>query len=1448
MIHKSSPIQTIAAGNTWKSTACSNSQHTTAIKTDGTLWTWGLNNSGQLGNITMKYTSSPIQTVTGGTTWSISATNGVNTAATKTDGTLWLWGGNSVGQLGNNTVVAKSSPVQTVSRGGGAHWTSVSTLGNTTAGIKSDGTLWLWGFDNTGELGDGYALGTPEVPSGRVITGGGELVAGQNFAKIVAVDINGRQSIAGLDTPATPPVTPLTIPSTGAHTVVHDTTQNAVWVANYTTSILRCFNATTGAQIGTDIPTAANPQGIVFDAVQNAIWITCASANVLQKFDAATRTQIGTDIPTDNFPWFVVKDTSQNAVWVINNGAPSLQKFDGPTGTLLITVGLTDNPTGIAFDSINNRVWVAMYNTGTVQAFDVATGSPSPIPVATVIAHPMGLAFDYNYGAVWVVNSEATLVQRIDAATASVSAPISTGDTAQPNPVVPQGIVFDGGQIAIWVSNNASNLIHKINPAASGSMTGFAFAATPNVGSIAFDAVNNAIWAVTTSYSIQRIAANTAGMVTTAVGDAINWTWPAVGNAASYQIWVSNTTNTEAFYFTSNTTSFTQKYNGDAAAGISGTPPSTILIPSGTPMSSPIQTQAGGNNWKSVSCGYNHTTAIKTDGSLWLWGQDMYGQLGDGYSGSFYFAPIETISLGTNWNESAGGWNFTTAIKNNGTVWAWGKNDVGQLGDGTTVNKSSPIQIIAGGSTLKSITEAGIVLHQLPPAQGLSDLDDFFVRRDLFTAGNTWGWGTNATGNLGIGTTTVTSIPTQTSYGTNWRQISVGTGHTTAIKTDGTLWTWGDGTSGQLGDGYQVSRTLPDTVGAETVWRATSAGWKHTGAIKTNGTLWMWGDDTNCQLGFNNASPVRASIPTQAYHTVADWAQIAVGVNHAAGIKTDGTLWMWGDAGWGIIASPMQTIAGGTTWAQVSVGSGHTTAIKTDGTLWTWGYNQQGQLGDGTRITSSSPVQTIAGGTNWAQVTAAYYHTMAVKTDGTLWVWGDNYYGALATGTFGVGTYYSSPVQTIAGGIDWAQVSSSGGMSAATKTDGTLWTWGGNGFGNLGNGTAAANYSPAQTIAGGTNWKTIWGVGNSVAVTKTDGTLWTWGYNGNGELGDGTIVWKSSPVQTIAGGTNWNQVSCGLSQMAAIKTDGSLWTWGDNYQGSLGDGTTIDKYSPIQTIAGGTNWLQVSSGEFGVMAVKTDNTLWSWGGNTYGKLLLPPPFDTTILNEPTGQGTTWEQISCGYKYTGAIKTDGTLWMWGSDSAGQTATGGEFSSHLDVCSPLPTTLGGTNWKQLSCGHDHTGAIKTDGTLWMWGNNTSGQLGDEQLTATYNGKQVQTVSGGTDWSRVSCGFNHTGAIKTDGTLWLWGNNDGGQLGTGAAWAMVSSPVQTIVGGTNWKSIQCGDRNTTAIKADGTVWVWGNNTGLSLVDPSTPSQILTQSADWKQISSSTTGGPNTIAIAVF
>ena len=202
--------------------------------------------------------------------------------------------------------------------------------------------------------------------------------------------------------------------------------------------------------------------------------------------------------------------------------------------------------------------------------------------------------------------------------------------------------------------------------------------------------------------------------------------------------------------------------------------------------------------------------------------------------------------------------------------------------------------------------------------------------------------------------------------------------------------------------------------------------------------------------------------------------------------------------------------------------------------------------------------------------------------------------------------------------------------------------------------------------------------------------LWTWGYGGLGLLGNAQLTNKSTPITTFAGGTNWKQVSSGTNGTAAIKTDGTLWTWGYGSRGQLGNAVTTNASTPVTTFAGGTNWKQVSSSTSGnfTSAIKTDGTLWTWGAGTSGQLgngITSGTISTPVTTFAGGNN--WKQVTCG-SHTAAIKTDGTLWTWGAGSSGKLGNGATTGS---ISTPGTTFAGGTNWKQVSSGGSTTTAV-------------------------------------------------------------------------------------------------------------------------------------------------------------
>ena len=381
------------------------------------------------------------------------------------------------------------------------------------------------------------------------------------------------------------------------------------------------------------------------------------------------------------------------------------------------------------------------------------------------------------------------------------------------------------------------------------------------------------------------------------------------------------------------------------------------------------------------------------------------------------------------------------------------------------------------------------------------------------------------------------------------------------------------------------------------------------------------------------------------------------------------------------------------------------------------------------------------------------YELMERYIGDNLYIWGRNNSGQLGVNN---STNRDTPLTIFNNTRNWKECSLSGNSGIAIKTDGTLWTWGGyssiapEGYIlgiNQGNGRS----TPVTTILGGNNWKTVAKLpattpGTVHAAIKTDGTLWLWGSNFRGHLGVNDTTTRSTPVTTLIGGNNWKSISMGDVHAVAIKTDGTLWTWGRGQNGTLGINDTIDRSTPVTTLLGGNDWKMAVGLEDGTVAIKTDGTLWTWGLNNTGQL---GGNDTTSRSTPVTTllgGNDWKFADGGNWHTAAIKTDGTLWCWGYIINGQIGINTSFNGGIPT--PVTTILGGNNWKTCVAGERNTAAIKTDGTLWIWGGSGGfGGLGigDEDIDNVDRLTPITTVLGGNNWKSISLGYGNSAAIQ-------------------------------------------------------------------------------------------------------
>lgn len=367
--------------------------------------------------------------------------------------------------------------------------------------------------------------------------------------------------------------------------------------------------------------------------------------------------------------------------------------------------------------------------------------------------------------------------------------------------------------------------------------------------------------------------------------------------------------------------------------------------------------------------------------------------------------------------------------------------------------------------------------------------------------------------------------------------------------------------------------------------------------------------------------------------------------------------------------------------------------------------------------------------------------------------------------TNGQGAIINSDVVGVTVSCDLAWLTMSAGQyhSAAIRSDGSLWTWGADNISQMGNGRASSASVLAPALLGtGRNWKSISAGSTQTVATQTDGTLWGWGDGTSSQLGNGLTATIYEPSK-IGTDSNWSRVSAGQFHGAAIRTDGSLWTWGLHYKGLLGDG--LEGAPADRPIAIGTNsWSFVDAGIAHNLAIDATGALWSWGSNSSGQLgaasSTSPPSVVDVpmaVVVPNVSSPAWKSAAAGDTHSVGIMTKGSLWTWGDNTYGQLGSGSTATM-----SRTPIKIDDGPWSSVSAGATHVLAIREDGTLWAWGGNGHGQLG-EGGTCPQSNVPLQLADRG-PWALVTAGANHSLAIKKDGTLWSWGQNNYGQLGDG------------------------------------------------------------------------------------
>jgi alpha-tubulin suppressor-like RCC1 family protein len=912
--------------------------------------------------------------------------------------------------------------------------------------------------------------------------------------------------------------------------------------------------------------------------------------------------------------------------------------------------------------------------------------------------------------------------------------------------------------------------------------------------------------------------------------------------------------------------------------------------------------------WTQVSAskqffGNGFSLAIDYLGRAWSWGSNDSGQLGNGTLLSQPSPSLITIPPehpGT-WLSISAGDQHCLGIDTNGKGWAWGNNNSGELGDGTTTRRLVPTPIdtnVSGVQTWKQLSAGRFF------SLGIS--------ADLSNDGKGWAWGNNGSGQLGVGPTPASSNvpiaidPSGTSGVQTWKQLSAGNFHSLGISMapeDGKGWAWGLNFS-RLGDGTSTNRNVPiaidpsGTSGVQT-WKQLSASNHSLGISLTpvDGKGWAWGPNLNGQLG--DGTTTSKNVPT-AINTNSPrpqtWKLLSAGTFHSLGISAD---------------------------------------PENDSKGWAWGSNLNGQLGDGTKSdfgNDSQPFPAIIDPQNasgvqiWTQLSAGNFHSQGISLDPNprqsifrkIWGWGFNGSGAV---TFGTEQYQLTP-KTFTIGITDEEKNFTlyrsymfgeglGGRNLNDVTNGRSY------IGGVVGGARSESFvyknvefdgyqvedkvspyvlmpddklvvlcahqpspydiSDYLTISNVTNQPSIelnaanlfrtklkpgfgkiifYGSylrdGNPVAPESSQpltsnsvhedirGDVSPYGSShclDQFQLEPSTSLRKSYVDRLYEGSifdeildlkrfqslNDWIWIATSTNFFSnkpsnfAIKQDGSLWAWGDNFYGQLGLSSESEDEYYLPTKVGNASWSKVATDGQLTLAIRTDGTLWAWGRNSFklglGDELQGNVFEPAQVTINNGSSDDWDTVVVGGTHTLAIKKNGSLWAWGENFFGALGLGEIFVNDILW---VPTKIENDSWLDVTAGESHSLGIKTNGTLWAWGRNSSALgLGEDLNGNVFEPRQIFIENEpNNNWKTLGicdCTSYHSMAIKGDGELWAWGWNFDSQLGLGDDFDNINHirlPTRVMTTNGKWKSIALGNDHTLGIKNNNSLWAWGNN----------------------------------------
>lgn len=581
--------------------------------------------------------------------------------------------------------------------------------------------------------------------------------------------------------------------------------------------------------------------------------------------------------------------------------------------------------------------------------------------------------------------------------------------------------------------------------------------------------------------------------------------------------------------------------------------------------------------------------------------------------------------------------------------------------------------------------------------------------------------------------------PLRVGDATDWRSASVGPFHACATKTDGSLWCWGDNTAGQLGTGAAsgAATLAPARTNIDGHVIDVDTGTLHTCALTVGGDVWCFGTNRSGQLALEGSDDVPT--PTLVHTGAVD---IDASGDTTCALQEDGSLWCWGAGDSGQLGNGASTssdtpvlVAGDVPWRSVTVGPNHVCGVDEDGTAHCWGGNDTGQLGDGT--TEPRAVPTAVGAAD--ELSAGQGHTCA-STGMEVRCWGSRSNGQLADGSLS-DVFTPGDMPLIEGAVS---LSAGGNRTCAVETDTSLSCWGSTPLVDDSQGWGHVSVGPGHACA-----------------LRGDG-IFCWGYNGFGELGDGTTTTSPTPVPAMQERA-WTRVAVGGNHTCAIESSGALYCWGYGVYGQLGGGVSQDSAEAV-LVSPDLLWRDVALGNISTCGLTTTDELYCWGNAASGQV---PTGDFGNFSTPQHVPGAWRSLTSGFNHACAIRDDGTLHCWGYNSDGNLGDGTLEERRL------PVQVGTSNdWAGVAASfHAFTCAWNTGGALFCFGDNDSGQLGDATNTDRSLPTPVQTTALP---AALALGADHACMRTTSDEVLCWGDNNQGQLGIVTGFRSTQAPI--------------------------------------------------------------------------